>query len=139
MEQIDPIVDAGPLVAYFNQRDEHHAWAKEQMSQLTVPLRTCEAVLSEAFHLLETKAGGPQQLVTFLKRGAVSVSFMYAENARRIHRLMRMYADQPMSFADACLVCMAERRSGCIVTTDTDFFVYRTREDEPMDVRCPSG
>lgn len=140
MAKTDAIIDAGPLVAYFNRRDEHHDWAREQMARLEVPLTSCEAVLSEAFHLLEPVGQGTAQLLEFLDRGAVTVSFSYAEHAGRVHALMRTYADQPMSLADACLVCMAEKRSTSrIVTTDTDFRVYRTAGDEPLDVVLPDG
>lgn len=139
MAKTDPIIDSGPLVAYFNRRDEHHSWATEQMAQLNPPLHTCEAVLSEAFHLLEPVGQGTQSLLTFLARGAVTVSFSYSEHISRIHALMRTYADQPMSFADACLVRMAEgRRAPPVVTTDDDFHVYRTAGDEPLDVRLPT-
>ena len=40
--------------------------------------------------------------------------------------LMRTYADQPMSFADACLLRMAETHPGyTVMTCDQDFMVYR--------------
>ena len=43
-----------------------------------------------------------------------------------IFRLLRKYADQPMSLADACLVRMAEIAGSCrVFTTDRDFLVYR--------------
>ncbi|MFB6230596.1 MAG: hypothetical protein ABEL04_05510 [Salinibacter sp.] len=45
-----------------------------------------------------------------------------------------------MSFADACLVCMAEEQpSRRIVTTDDDVRVYRTPADEPLDVVLPGS
>lgn len=108
------------------------------MARLEVPLYTCEAVLSEAFHLLEPVVQGTTQLLTFLDRGAVETPFSYTEHPGRVHDLMRTYADQPMSFADACLVCMAEERSSHrLVTTDADFRVYRKAGDEPLDVILP--
>jgi len=41
--------------------------------------------------------------------------------------LVEKYADQPMDFADACLICMSEQTKACkIVTIDrTDFLAYR--------------
>jgi len=110
------------------------------MARLAVPLRTCEAVLSEAFHLLEDVGQGTGRLLEFLDRGAVIVSFSYPDRAARVYDLMRTYADQPMSFADAGLVCMAEAEpSRSIVTTDDDFHVYRTAGDEPLDVVFPGS
>lgn len=140
MAKTDTLVDAGPLVAYFNRRDEHHDWTREQMARLEVPLHTCEAVLSETFHLLEPVNQWTEQFLEFLDRGAVIVSFSFVEHAGRVHVLMRTYADQPMSFADACLVCMAEEQSSPrLVSTDADFRVYRTAGDESVDVILPDA
>ena len=47
------IADTGPLVAYLDRSDQHHAWAKEVMGTLTEPLLTCDAVLAEASFLLQ--------------------------------------------------------------------------------------
>jgi predicted nucleic acid-binding protein len=95
-------------------------------------------VLSEAFHLLEGIDSGSDQLLTFLERGAVVVSFTYSTRSDDIHRLLRRYADQPMSFADACLVAMTEALDDPrIVTTDDDFRRYRALDGAPLDVRLP--
>ena len=140
MAKIDTLVDAGPLVSYFFRRDEHHEWAMRQMGQLSMPLYTCEAVLSETFHLLEEAPQGAQKLLDFLERGFVEVPFSYAEHAGPVHELMRTYADQPMSFADAGLVRMAgRRRAAQVLTTDADFRVYRTAGGEALDVLAPAA
>src|SRR5438477_6745672 len=46
------LVDAGFVVALLSSRDNHHEWAVTQASELPPPWSTCEAVLSESFHLL---------------------------------------------------------------------------------------
>lgn len=46
------LLDAGPLVAFFDRSDADHEWAKEQRSQAPVPMLTCEAVLAESAYLL---------------------------------------------------------------------------------------
>lgn len=50
---------------------------------------------------------------------------------------MRTYASVPMSFADACLVCMAELDSSAIFTLDSDFSVYRKNRNEPLKLIIP--
>lgn len=140
MGKTNVIVDAGPLVGYFNRQDEHHTWSKAQMARSEPPLHTCEAVLSETVHLLEGTNRGIGSLLTFLERGAVTVSFSYPLHAEAIQELLRQYADQPMSFADACLVAMSEALDdACIVTTDDDFRRYQTTDGEPLEVRLPGG
>jgi uncharacterized protein len=88
------------------------------------PWTTCEAVLSETFHLVGS-AGEPS-LAELLRRGAVSVAFALRDELEPVLKLMRKYRDVPMSLADACLVRMTEILSDpVILTIDDDFRVYR--------------
>ena len=48
------LVDTGPLVALLDRRDAHHAWARELLDTVQAPMRTCEAVVSEACFLLRS-------------------------------------------------------------------------------------
>jgi predicted nucleic acid-binding protein len=118
------LVDAGFLIALLSRRDRHHRWAAAQFPHLPRPWKTCEAVLSEAFHLLG--AGGGPALAALLRRRAVVPAFALGEELERVLRLMQKYADIPMSLADACLVRMTEIVSdGVLLTTDADFRIYR--------------
>lgn len=138
MAETDVLIDTGPLVGLLSRRDQHHAWAKRQTARLEWPFYTCEAVLSETVHLLEHAQADPLALVDLLDNGLIEVPFSYAEHAGSVHGLMRQYADQPMSFADACLVRMAEsRRQTQVFTTDADFHVYRTTSGARLDVLAP--
>lgn len=51
-------MDAGPLTALLNPRDEWHAWARDTMRRISAPLLTTEPVLTEASYLLR-RAGSP--------------------------------------------------------------------------------
>jgi predicted nucleic acid-binding protein len=118
------LVDAGFLVALLSRRDAHHPWAEAQASRLVPPWSTCEAALSEAFHLLG--APGLAPLGAMLRRQAVLVSFELGRNVRPVLALMQKYADVPMSVADACLVRMTEVFADpVLLTTDDDFRIYR--------------
>jgi predicted nucleic acid-binding protein len=118
------LVDAGFLIALLSRRDHHHAWAAAQSPGLSLPWKTCEAVLSEAFHLLGAR--GRPGLATLLGRGAVVSAFNLAGELDRVLSLMQKYAQVPMSLADACLVRMSETLTDpVILTTDTDFRIYR--------------
>lgn len=50
------LVDAGFLIAVLSRRDRHHRWAAAQSPHLPPPWKTCDAALSEAFHLLGAPA-----------------------------------------------------------------------------------
>ena len=118
------LVDAGFIVALFSRRDAHHPWAAAQAPGLAPPWNTCEAALSEAFHLLGAR--GAPALRALLRRGHLAVAFDLAEDLEPVLKLMQKYADVPMSLADACLVRMTEILADPVmVTTDTDFRIYR--------------
>lgn len=118
------LVDAGFLVALFSRRDTNHRWAAAQAMRLLPPWKSCDAALSEAFHLLGTR--GARGLAALLRRRAVVSAFHLDDEMEAVLTLMQKYADIPMSLADACLVRMTEALSDpVLLTTDTDFQVYR--------------
>lgn len=118
------LADAGFLVALLSSRDTYHQWAVMQASEMAPPWSTCEAVLSEAFHLLGER--GAPSLGALLCRRALRVSFTFAENVDSVVKLIEKYANVPMGLADACLVRMTETLAEPIIlTTDQDFRVYR--------------
>ena len=108
------------------------------MRGVNAPLLTCEAVLSEAHFLLGTRSrGGRAQLNALLTRGKLEVGFSLAGREDRVAHLMEQFADVPMSFADACLVCQAEDSGGTLVTTDRGFFRYRTSTGKRLSLLAP--
>jgi predicted nucleic acid-binding protein len=120
------IVDAGPLVALLNRREQHHDWAREQFQLISPPTYTCESVISEAAFLLRNIDGGLSALMQLLERGAVALHFDLAAELSPVTRLLNRYASIPMSVADACLVRMAEQLTGStVLTLDADFRIYR--------------
>ena len=130
------VVDAAFIVALLVGRDTHHPWAVEQASQFARPWRTCEAALSEAFHLL-TPPGAPA-LATLLRRGRLVVGFALAGDQEPVLKLMEKYSDVPMSLADACLVRMTETLADpVILTTDRDFRIYRRHSRQVVPCVLP--
>jgi len=118
------LVDAGFLIALLSRRDRHHRWAAAQSPHSARPWKTCEAVLSEAFHLLGSR--GEAALAALLRRRAVVPAFDLGQELERILKLLQKYGDVPMSLADACLVRMSETVSDVVIlTTDADFRIYR--------------
>ena len=102
------LVDAGFLVALLSRRDSHHSWAVTQAPGHGPPWRTCEAVLSEAFHLLGAR--GAPGLSALLRRRALIAAFDLDNDVESVLKLLQKYADVPMSLADACLVRMPPKR-----------------------------
>src|SRR5437773_9716350 len=118
------LVVTGFVVALLMRRDRHHGWATAAAARHAPPWRTCDAVLSEAFHLLG-RAGRPA-LTELLRRGALQIGFELSTEIDPVLTLLEKYANVPMSLADACLVRMTETLSDpVLLTTDADFRVYR--------------
>lgn len=132
------LVDTGPLVASLRLRDRHHGWTRAQLASLREPLLTCEAVLSEAFFLLQTVPKGHDSLAALIDRGVLEVRFDFQDERDATLRLLRKYADTPMSFADACLVRMSEiHRDTSLLTLDQDFVTYRRNGRERIPLIAP--
>jgi len=130
------LVDAGFLIALLSRRDRHHSWAASHAPRLPPPWRTCDAALSEAFHLLGSR--GWLALAALLRRRAVVPAFDLAAELDRVLNLMQKYADVPMSLADACLVRMSETLSDpVILTTDADFRIYRRHSRQVVPCMTP--
>ena len=131
------LVDAGFLVALLSRRDVHHAWAVMQAPRHAPPWRTCEAVLSEAFHLLGAR--GAPGLGALLRRRALLAAFDLDNYVESVLKLLDKYANIPMSLADACLVRMTEMLPDPIIlTTDSDFRIYRRHSRQIVPCAMPS-
>ena len=131
------LVDAGFLVALLSRRDSHNLWAVTQAPRHALPWRTCEAVLSEAFHLLGVR--GAPGLGTLLRRRALIAAFDLDNDVDSVLVLLQKYANVPMSLADACLVRMTETLPDpVILTTDSDFRIYRRHSRHVVPCTMPS-
>ena len=121
-------LDSGPLVGFLSETDQHHRWAVDVWNSLYDPMWTCETVLSEAIFLLRSVEVSIDPLLELFERDLVKIVFAVSPQRSDLWRLLRKYADQPMSLADACLVRMAELNDNCqIFTTDKHFSVYRRK------------
>jgi predicted nucleic acid-binding protein len=118
------LIDAGPLVAAIDSGDPHHAWAKATLPRLRGRMLTCEAVTSEAAHLLDNEPAALDSLLGFLRR--MDIVPVLREELDSVFERLRRYAPR-MDVADGCLVALAARDAEAIVlTTDTrDFATYR--------------
>jgi predicted nucleic acid-binding protein len=132
------LVDAGPLVALIDRRQRHHVWVSETLKRFRNPLVTCDAVITEATHLLEPGKTGCRALMETLERGTLTSKLELNPHVRRVSELMRRYADVPMSFADACLVRMTELHADVLLwTLDSDFRVYRRHGRQAIPTLMP--
>lgn len=134
----DIIVDTGPLVALLVRTDDHHGWVVAQLRELPPPFLTCEPVLAEVAHLVRRVRQGLERFVDLLMSDLLRVEFDVMVERAAVGRLLRKYADRPMSLADACLVRLAELHDGASVfTIDGDFGVYRKHGRRAIPLIAP--
>ncbi len=129
------IADTGFLVAFVSQNDRHHEWAVSLARQITEPLLTCEAVLSEAaFHLHNCPA-----VFAMLNQRLVALAFDCNDHLPQLQALAERYSDRQPDFADLCLIRMSELfPKYSVVTIDReDFRIYRRNKREAIPLICP--
>jgi predicted nucleic acid-binding protein len=132
------MADSGPLVALFHQNDSAHEWALARFREFTEPLLTCEAVLTEAIHLLRKVPPAHANLLSLWQRDLLRIGFSAENEKDPIRRLMRRFADVPISFADACLIRMSEIHAACVVwTLEGDFHIYRRNGRQSIPLVIP--
>ncbi len=132
------LLDTGPLVAVLDGDEEYHDWATHGMRGVTPPLLTCEAVLTEACFLLHNLPRARLQMRLWVQSGFVRHIALDEARVLRAFALMERYANVPMSFADACLVALAESIPGArLFTLDRDFLIYRQQNDLPLTLLAP--
>ena len=129
------IADTGFLVAFANRKDQHHQWASQLAEQITEPLLTCEAVLSEAsFHLHSAAL-----VLAMVTEGMVRPAFVLGDHLARLAELAHRFADREPDLADLCLIRLSELHpKHPVITTDlTDFRVYRRGHRETIPLIHP--
>lgn len=120
------IVDAGPLVGWFDAADGYHALVKGFFDKYSGELLSTWPVLGEVCHLL------PEHMVAgFLRwvgRGGVTVVDVPVSALPGLADRIDKYADLPMDLADSSLIWLAESLGVLdVLTIDRrDFGIYRT-------------
>jgi uncharacterized protein len=109
-----------------------------EWSTIMPPLLTCEAVITEACFLLRNVYRGEDEVINLLETNIVQVAFSLQDEMTHIRRLLSRYQSVPMSLADACFVRMAELYpNSLLLTTDSDFTIYRKNQNQPIALSSP--
>ena len=133
------IIDTGVLIAFLMPKDKFHTWAVSQLSQITVPVITCEPVITESCFLAQRIHNGQETILKLIQQGHISLPFILSQDLEAIETLMQRYASVPMSLADACLVRMSEMYDNSqVLTLDSDFTIYRKQRNQPIPVIMPN-
>ena len=105
------LVDAGPLYAYIDADDRHHAACVELLSEDAGPLIVPALVLSEVAYLLESRLGAYAEVrfTEDLAAGTFIVDAPQPGDWVRVAELVARYRDLALGLVDASVVVAAER------------------------------
>ena len=132
------LLDAGPLVAYLDRAEHHHAWAREMFETMSEPLWVCEAVLTEACFLPGQLPQAQSAVGELLRLGVLAMVPVGGAAQPRVFALMDKYRQVPMSYADACLLLLAETHARSrVFTLDSDFDICRLDRARRVPVIAP--
>ena len=121
------ILDTGPWVALIDRSESKHIECVQWLKNFSGRLFSTEAVLTEVLYILNFSIKAQCVAIDFILEGVVEIVPANIESLKNAKNLMKKYADLPMDYADAYLVCLAmETDMQNIVTFDKkDFAIYK--------------
>ena len=120
------IVDTGPLVAWLDAADAHHAQVTAWLGRYQGQLISTWPVVTESCHLLPARMVA--DFLRWVGAGGLTVLELPAASVPGLADRMDKYADLPVDLADASPLWAAETLGVLdVLTLDRrDFGVYRT-------------
>ncbi|OGA28052.1 MAG: hypothetical protein A3I01_12600 [Betaproteobacteria bacterium RIFCSPLOWO2_02_FULL_65_24] len=133
------LVDTGPLAAWFRANDPYHAAVDRFFRGFSGALLTTWPVVVEVTHLLRPEA--QLAFLAWVRKGGLEVVDIEVADLEPIEQMIAKYRDQPMDFADATLVWLADRSGvNAVITLDRrQFDVYRFRGRQRFNQLLPAG
>jgi len=121
------ILDTGPWVALIDRSESKHADCVHWLKNFSGRLYSTEAVLTEVLYILNFSITAQCAALNFVLESVVEIVPSNIESIQKTKNLMKKYADLPMDYADATLVCLAtETGIQNIATLDQrDLAIYR--------------
>ena len=120
------LLDAGPLIALFDNSDKHHKKVLSFFQSFTGKLYTTWPVLTETMHFLNFNPNVQSDFLQWLQKDPIQIPEMGKANLEKLRKLILKYKNVPMDLADASLVLLSEEMNiKQIITLDSDYIVYK--------------
>ncbi|CAN5392326.1 PIN domain-containing protein [soil metagenome] len=121
------LIDAGPLIAYYNKRDNWHSTARKFFESYKGKLITSEPVATEVMWLLDKDWRVQNEFLADLQNELYQLISLKTADFKYIAQLNEKYSDVPGDFADLSIVALSERLAlRDVVSLDADFDIYRS-------------
>ncbi len=130
------ILDTGPWVALIDRSESRHAECVQWLKDFSGRLYSTEAVLTEVLYLLNFSIIAQCAALDFILESVVEIVPANTKSLKKTKSLMKKYADLPMDFADATIVCLAtDTGIQNIVTFDKkDFAIYKLSKTKSFTI-----
>jgi predicted nucleic acid-binding protein len=101
------ILDTGPWVALIDRSESRHTECVQWLKNFSGRLYSTEAVLTEVLYILNFSITAQCAALDFVLESVVEIVPSSTDSLKKTKNLMKKYADLPMDFADATIVCLA--------------------------------
>jgi predicted nucleic acid-binding protein len=130
------IIDTGPWVALIDRSETRHAESVQWLKNFSGRLYSTEAVLTEVLYILNFSITAQCAALDFVLQSVVEIVPSSTDSLKKTKNLMKKYADLPMDFADATIVCLAaETDIQNIVTFGRrDFAIYKLPKKKSLTI-----
>ncbi len=120
------LIDAGPLIALFNNSDQFHTAAVTFVKNFQGRLLTTWPVVTETSHMLSFSTRSQIHFLEWIYRGGLQIIELNQTHIARLIELSKKFDDVPMDLADASLIVASEKHGITeIASIDSDFYIYR--------------
>ena len=125
------LIDTGPLIALYNQRDPQHEACRDQMDSIPFgKAYTCWPVITEAAYMLRKHRKHRDDLLRAIVAGDLVIQRLRELDMAPVQEVFSKYHDQEIDLADACLLHLADREDiDSILTLDRRHFSVLRRLD----------
>ena len=125
------LIDTGPLIALYNQRDPQHEACREQMDSIPFgKAYTCWPVITQAAYMLRKHRKHRDDLLGAIVAGDLVIQRLRELDMAPVQEVFSKYHDQEIDLADACLLHLADREDiDSILTLDRRHFSVLRRLD----------
>jgi predicted nucleic acid-binding protein len=130
------ILDTGPWVALIDRSESKHTECVHWLKNFSGRLYSTEAVLAEVLYILNFSITAQCAALDFVLNSIVEIVPASIESLKKAKNLMKKYADLPMDYADATIICLAaETNIQNIVTFDKkDFTIYKLSKKKSFTI-----
>ena len=130
------ILDTGPWVALIDRSESRHTECVQWLKNFSGRLYSTEAVLNEVLYILNFSITAQCAALDFVLESIVEIVPSSTDSLKKTKNMMKKYADLPMDYADATIVCLAtETRMQNVVTFDRkDFAIYKLSKNQSFTI-----